>query len=62
MTTLLEDLRVELRQMCQAVGLSGTAASVVPLVLLGIALNVVALRQSGACGSDSTLSAEAGVA
>ena len=27
--------------MCQAVGLSGTAASVVPLVLVGIALNVL---------------------
>lgn len=48
MTTLLEDLRVELRQMCQAVGLSGTAASVVPLVLLGIALNVTALSVIGA--------------
>jgi hypothetical protein len=48
MTTLLEDLRVELRQMCQAVGLSGTAASVVPLVLLGIALNVAALSVIGA--------------
>jgi hypothetical protein len=47
MTTLLEDLRVELRQMCQAVGLSGTAASVVPLVVLGIALNVMALSVVG---------------
>jgi hypothetical protein len=47
MTTLLEDLRAELRQMCRAVGLSGTAATVVPLVLLGIALNVVALSVVG---------------
>ena len=48
MTTLLEDLRVELRQICQAVGLSGPSASVVPLVLLGIALNVTALSVMGA--------------
>jgi hypothetical protein len=47
MTTLLEDLRVELRQMCRAIGLSGTAATVVPLVVLGIALNVVALSVVG---------------
>jgi hypothetical protein len=47
MTTLLEDLRAELRQMCRAIGLSGTAATVVPLVLLGIALNVVALSVVG---------------
>lgn len=47
MTTLLEDLRAELRQVCQAVGLSGTAASVVPLVLLGVALNAAALTVIG---------------
>lgn len=47
MTTLVEDLRVELRQMCRAIGLSGTVATVVPLVLLGIALNVVALSVVG---------------
>ena len=47
MTTLLEDLRAELRQMCRAVGLSGTAATVVPLVVLGVALNVVALSVIG---------------
>ncbi|WP_433970860.1 hypothetical protein [Tunturiibacter lichenicola] len=47
MTTLLEDLRAELRQMCRAIGLSGTAATVVPLVLLGIALNVAALSVVG---------------
>ena len=47
MTTLLEDLRVELRQMCRAIGLSGTAATVIPLVVLGIALNVVALSAVG---------------
>jgi hypothetical protein len=43
MMTLFEDLRLALRQMCQAIGLSGTAASVVPLVVLGVALNVIAL-------------------
>jgi hypothetical protein len=43
MMTLFEDLRLALRQMCQAIGLSGTAATVVPLVVLGVALNVVAL-------------------
>jgi hypothetical protein len=48
MTTLLEDLRAELRQLCQTFGLSGTAANVVPLVLLGIALNVTALSVIGA--------------
>ncbi len=45
--TTLEDLRAELRQMCRAIGLSGTAASVVPLVVLGVALNVVALSAVG---------------
>jgi hypothetical protein len=51
MTTLLEDLRVDLRHVCQAAGLSGTAASVVPLVLLGVALNVTALSVIGAVRS-----------
>jgi hypothetical protein len=39
MTTLLEDVR----QICRALGLSGSMASVVPLVLLGVALNIAAL-------------------
>ena len=43
MTTLFEDLRLGLRQICQALGLSGTAATVVPLVVLGVALNMTAL-------------------
>jgi hypothetical protein len=43
MTTLFEDLRLALRQICSAIGLSGTAATVVPLVVLGVALNVGAL-------------------
>jgi hypothetical protein len=47
MMTLLEDLRAELRQMCRAIGLSGTAATVIPLVVMGIALNVVALSVIG---------------
>jgi hypothetical protein len=47
MMTLFEDLRVELRQMCRAIGLSGTAATVIPLVVMGIALNVVALSVIG---------------
>jgi hypothetical protein len=45
--TTLEDLGAELRRMCRAIGLSGTAASVVPLVVLGIALNVVVLSAVG---------------
>jgi hypothetical protein len=43
MTALLEDLRLALRQICRAIGLSGTAATVVPLVVLGVALNMAAL-------------------
>jgi hypothetical protein len=43
MMALMEDMRLFLRQMCGAVGMSGTAANVVPVVLLGIALNVAAL-------------------
>ena len=43
MTTLLEDLRLALRQICRAVGLSGTALTVIPLVVLGIAMNMGAL-------------------
>jgi hypothetical protein len=45
--TTLEDLGAELRQMCRAIGLSGTSATVVPLVVLGVALNVVALSAVG---------------
>jgi hypothetical protein len=43
MMTLLDDLRLALRQICVAIGLPGTAATVVPLVVLGIALNFAAL-------------------
>jgi hypothetical protein len=43
MMTMLDDLRMALRQICGALGLSGTAATVVPLVVLGVALNVAAL-------------------
>ena len=41
--TQFEDLRLALRQICRAIGLSGTAATVVPLVVLGVALNIAAL-------------------
>ena len=44
MMTMLEDLRLALRQACGAMGLSGNAATVVSLVVLGIALNAVALK------------------
>jgi hypothetical protein len=47
MTTLFEDLRLALRQICAAMGLSGTAATVVPLVVIGVALNAVALSATG---------------
>jgi hypothetical protein len=43
MTTLLEDLGLVLRQICRAIGLSGTALTVIPLVVLGVALNMGAL-------------------
>jgi hypothetical protein len=43
MMTLLDDLRLALRQICLAIGLPRTAATVVPLVVLGLALNVAAL-------------------
>jgi hypothetical protein len=32
-----------LREVCRALGLSGTATTVVPLIVLGLALNLVAL-------------------
>jgi hypothetical protein len=41
---MLEDLRLALRQICQAIGLPGNAATVVSLVVLGVALNLTALR------------------
>jgi hypothetical protein len=44
MMTMLEDLRLTLRQLCGAVGLSGSTATVVSLLVLGIALNAVALN------------------
>jgi hypothetical protein len=43
MTTLFEDLRLALREICRSLGLSGTAATVVPLLVLGVSLNVAAL-------------------
>ena len=41
---MLEDLRLALRQICQAIGLQGNAATVASLVVLGVALNLTALR------------------
>ena len=41
---MLEDLRLALRQICEAIGLPGNAATVVSLIVLGVALNVAALR------------------
>lgn len=43
MTMLLEDLRQALKEICQAIGLSGNALTVIPLVVLGVALNVTSL-------------------
>jgi hypothetical protein len=43
MTTLLEDLRLALREICRSLGLSGTTATVVPLLVLGVVLNAAAL-------------------
>jgi hypothetical protein len=43
MITLLEDLRLALREICRAIGLSGNALTVIPLVVLGIILNVFSL-------------------
>jgi hypothetical protein len=41
---MLEDLRLALRQICRAMGLSANAATVVSLIILGVALNAVALH------------------
>src|ERR1700730_12898346 len=41
---MLEDLRLALRQICQAIGLPGDAATVVSLIVLGVVLNLTALR------------------
>ena len=41
---MLEDLRLALRQICQAMGIPANAATVVSLVVLGVALNLIALR------------------
>jgi hypothetical protein len=46
MTTLMEELRQAVREIWQSVGFDGsanTAAAVVPVLMLGIALNVIAL-------------------
>jgi hypothetical protein len=46
MTTLMEEMRLALQELLQSIGLGeagSTAATVVPLLMLGIVLNVVAL-------------------
>ena len=43
MMTLIEEMRLFLRQICGAIGMSGAAANVVPVVVLGVVFNVVAL-------------------
>jgi len=43
MMMLLEDLRLALRQICRPFGLSGTALTEIPLIVLGVALNLAAL-------------------
>jgi hypothetical protein len=43
MTTLIEDMRLFLQQMCGAIGMSGTAMNVVPVVVLGVVLNIAAI-------------------
>lgn len=43
MTTLLEDLGLAIGQICRAVGLSGTALTVIPVIVLGVVLNMGAL-------------------
>jgi hypothetical protein len=44
MMTMLGDLRLALRQICGAIGLSENVATVFSLVVLGVALNAVALN------------------
>jgi hypothetical protein len=47
MTTLMEELRLAVREIWQSMGLGGsanTAASVVPALMLGLALNLIALN------------------
>ena len=46
---MLEDLRLALRQICQAMGLPGNAATVVSLIVLGVALNRRRIACSGVC-------------
>jgi hypothetical protein len=43
MMTLIEDMKLFLQQMCGAMGMSGTAMNVVPVVVLGVVLNVAAI-------------------
>ena len=43
MITLMEDLTLAIQELCLAMGLSGTAARILPVVLLGRVMNIVAL-------------------
>jgi hypothetical protein len=47
MMTLIEDLSLTIQEICLTVGLSGAAVRVVPVVLLGFVMNVVALNLVG---------------
>jgi hypothetical protein len=52
MIMLLEDLRLALREICRAIGLSGNALTGIPLVVLGIALNMTTLSAVEYARSD----------
>ena len=53
MNPMLEDIRLALRQICRQIGFDETASAIVPLLVLGLALNFLALsateflRESG---------------
>jgi len=53
MIPMLEDIRLALRNICRQIGLDETASAIVPLLVLGLALNFLALsateflRESG---------------
>lgn len=44
MMTVLEDLRLALRQICETIGLPAEAATAVSLIVLGVVLNIAAVR------------------
>ena len=58
MMTLMEDVRSLVRLMCRTLGLSGTAARVVSVVVLGVVLNVIALGVVDSMRMDSRADCE----